>query len=141
VRACHKASLASSTQLEELDRFDDEQSGSVRVGGFEAASSPLNGRFRPSEPSTRPGARRSLCREGRGHQGPTGTDMLTRASAGSRRARRSAAAAYPGPDGGRLLAVGSERPAQGPEMAKASVGRVQVERSGARHSTRDAPEG
>ena len=70
--------------------------------------------------------RRSLVGEGDSRQGPTGTDMLTSAFAESTRARRPAAAAYPGPDGGRLLAVGSERSLQPAEMTKASAGVVEA---------------
>ena len=46
-----------------------------------------------------------LLGEGESRQGPTGTDMLTSAFAESTRAPRPAAAAYPGPEDGRLLAV------------------------------------
>jgi hypothetical protein len=51
--------------------------------------------------------------------GPTGTEMLTSAFAESTRARRSAAAAYPGSDGGRLLAVDRKRPDEGAREGKA----------------------
>jgi hypothetical protein len=64
--------------------------------------------------------------ESESRQGPTGTDMLTSAFAESTRAPRPAAAAYPGPDGGRLLAVDSERPTQAAEMTKASAGVVEA---------------
>ena len=57
-------------------------------------------------------AARSGLGEGESRQGPTGTDMLTSAFAESTRARRPAVAAYPGPVGGRLLAVVGERPAR-----------------------------
>jgi hypothetical protein len=54
-------------------------------------------------------ATRSRLGEGESRKGPAGT-MLTSAFAESTRARRSAAAAYPGADGGRLLAVDGMRP-------------------------------
>jgi hypothetical protein len=56
--------------------------------------------------------------EGESRQRPPGAGMLTSAFAESTRAPRPAAAAYAGQDDGRLLAVDSERPAQGPEMTK-----------------------
>jgi hypothetical protein len=69
----------------------------------------------------RNGPRRSLVGEGESGQGPTGTDMLTSAFAESTRAPRPAAAAYPGPDHGRLLAV--EAVAQRSRWSACATGR------------------
>src|ERR1019366_7251997 len=66
---------------------------------------------RSAENHRQRGPVRLLVGEGESRQGPTGTDRLTSAFAESTRAPRPAAAAYPGPDGGRLLAVERMRPA------------------------------
>lgn len=88
-------------------------------------------RRRETKPVVRGGAhRRSLLGEGESRQGPTGTDMLTSAFAESTHARRSAAAAYPGPDAGRLPAVdrgrrglsGRERKAEARQRTRARPG-------------------
>jgi hypothetical protein len=56
---------------------------------------------------------------------PTGTDMLTSAFAESTRPPRPGAAAYPGPDGRRLLAVDLESSGGADGPSKAQVGASQ----------------
>jgi hypothetical protein len=62
-----------------------------------------------------------LVGEGESLRGPKSADMLTSAFVESTRAPRAAAAAYPGQDDGRLLAVAGERPAHAPGIFKAIV--------------------
>jgi hypothetical protein len=63
-----------------------------------------------SKAIVRSGARRRLLLgDSASGQGPTGTDMLTSAFAESTRAPRRRLPSFPGPDHGRLLAVGCER--------------------------------
>ena len=83
--------------------------------------------MRSAENHRQRGPVRLLVGEGESRQGPKSADMLTSAFVESTRAPRAAAAGYPGQDDGRLLAVDSERPVQGPAMTKASVGLLEAD--------------
>src|ERR1035441_5554178 len=81
-------------------------------------------------PRRRAGQRRlvrSVLGDSASQPPPDGAEDRTSAFRESTRPRRHAVAVGAGAGCGRLLSVDSERPVQGPEMTKASVGLVQAD--------------